>query len=117
MKLAEFEGEEALDALADLIEPVVEICADKKIAQYYKGGQKIKAVQQAIREHKQAVITILAIMEKENPEEYKPKLVTLPVKMLELLNDPDLVSLFQQQGQSSSAFSGSAMENTKENAS
>ena len=113
MKLSEFEGEAALDALADIIEPVVEICADKKIAQFYKSGQKIKAVQHAIKEHKRAVITILAIMEQENPDTYKPKLVTLPLKLLEILNDPDIVAIFQQQGQSLDASSGSATGSTE----
>lgn len=113
MKLSEYSGEQALDILADIIEPMVEICSDKEIMRQYRSGQKIRAVQRAIKEHKKSVITILAVMDGADPAEYNPKLVTLPMRLLEILNDPDLVSLFQSQGQSSKASSGSAMVNTE----
>ena len=48
-------------------------------------------------------------------EEYKCNVFTLPVRILELLNDPALVQLFTYQGQTGDAnSSGSASENIGE---
>lgn len=58
---------------------------------------------------------IMATMDGVPVEEYKCNVFTLPVKILELLNDPDIVQLFTYQGQTGDAnSSGSASENTEE---
>lgn len=114
MKLSEIKGEQALDVLADLLEPVTEIMTDKKVSATFQSGQRMKAVKHAIKEHKKAVIEILAIMDGEDPATYEPKVVTLPVKMIELFNDKEFVSLFQSQAQETEdASSGSATESTE----
>ena len=57
----------------------------------------------------------MAAMDGVPVEEYKCNVFTLPVKILELLNDPDLVQLFTYQGQTGDAkSSGSVSENTEE---
>lgn len=99
MKLSDLKGEAALDALADLIEPASEIMTDKEVVALFKSGQRTKAISKAIKNHKKAVITILAITEGENPEEYKPSVLSLPAKLLEILNDKEMLDLFQLQGQ------------------
>lgn len=118
MKLSEYKGEQALDMLADLIEPAAAIMADKEIARIGKSGQpRSKLIKPAIKNHKQEVIEILAILDGEDPEDYAEKvnLFTLPAKLLEILNDPDLMSLFTLQGQNKEETnSGSATENTEE---
>ena len=112
MKLSEYQGEAALDILADLIEPAGEIMSDKEIGEVFKQN-RFKAIGLAIRNHKKAVIQILAIMDGVPVEEYKCNVLTLPVKILELLNDPELIQLFTYQGQMGDAeSSGSASENT-----
>ncbi len=111
MKLSEYKGEAALDILADLIGPVGEIMSDKEIGKVFKEN-RFKAIGLAIKNHKKAVIQILATMDGVPAEEYKCNVFTLPVKILELLNDPDLVQLFTYQGQMGGASSsGSASEN------
>ena len=100
MRLSEYKGEEALDILADLLEPASELFGDKEFARVYRTGNALKATQYALKNHKKEVIRMLAIMEGENPDNYQPGLLTIPVRLLELLNDPDLVSLFTSQGQS-----------------
>ena len=114
MKLSEYQGEAALDLLADLIEPVGEIMADKEIGDVFKKN-RFKAIGLAIKNHKKAVIQIMASMDGIPAEEYKCNVFTLPAKILELLNDPALVQLFTYQGQTGDAkSSGSASENTEE---
>ena len=114
MKLSEYQGEAALDILADLIEPAGEIMSDKEIGEVFKKN-RFKAIGLAIRNHKKAVMQIMAAMDGVPVDEYNCNVFTLPVKILELLNDPDIVQLFTYQGQTGDAnSSGSVSENTEE---
>ena len=114
MKLSEYQGEAALDVLADLIEPVGEIMSDKEIGEVFKKN-RFRAIGLAIKNHKNAVMQIMATVDGVPVEEYKCNVFTLPAKILELLNDPDIVQLFTYQGQTGDATSsGSASENTEE---
>ena len=114
MKLSEYQGEAALDLLADMIEPAGEIMSDKEIGDVFKKN-RLKAIGLAIKNHKKAVLKIMATMDGVPVEEYKCNVFTLPFKLLELLNDPDLIQLFTYQGQTGDAISsGSASENTEE---
>ena len=114
MKLSEYQGEAALDILADLIEPAGEIMSDKEIGEVFKEN-RFKAIGLAIKNHKKAVMQILATMDGVPVDEYKCNVFSLPVKILELLNDPEMIQLFQYQGQTGDAnSSGSASENTEE---
>lgn len=113
-RLSEYEGEEALDILADLIVPAADIFSDKRIAALYRAGKRAECIKIAIREHKQAVIELLAVLEREDPKTYKPKIMTLPLQLLQVLNDPEVVGLFRSQAQETeSASFGSATENTE----
>ena len=113
MKLSEYQGEAALDLLADLIEPAGEIMSDNEIGEVFKKN-RFKAIGLSIKNHKKAVMQIMATMDGVSVEEYKCNVFTLPVKILELLNDPALVQLFTSQGQTGDAnSSGSASGNTE----
>lgn len=114
MKLSEYQGEEALDILADLIEPAGEIMSDKEIGEVFKQN-RFKAIGLAIKNHKKAVMQILATMDGVPVDEYKCNVFSLPVKILEILNDPEMIQLFQYQGQTGDAkSSGSASVNTED---
>lgn len=114
MKLSEYQGEDALDILAELIEPAGEIMSDKEIGEVFKKN-RFKAIGMAIKNHKKAVMQIMAIMDGVPADEYKCNVFTLPAKILELLNDPALIQLFTYQGQMGDAkSSGSVSENTGE---
>lgn len=114
MKLSEYQGEAALDILADLIEPAGEIMSDKQIGDIFKEN-RFKAIGLAIKNHKMAVMQILATMDGVPVEEYKCNVFSLPVKILEILNDPEMIQLFQYQGQTGDAnSSGSASVNTED---
>ena len=114
MKLSEYQGEAALDILAGLIEPAGEIMSDKEIGEVFKEN-RFRAIGLAIKNHKKAVMQIMATVDGVPVDEYKCNVFTLPVKILELLNDPELIQLFTYQGQTGDAkSSGSASENTEE---
>lgn len=100
MKISEIKGEQALDTLADLIEPVARILADKEMEQAIRGGEpKLLLVKKMLKGHKAEVIEILAALDGADPATYEVNLLTLPVKLLEILNDEALTSLFTSQGQ------------------
>lgn len=120
MKLSDYKGEEALDVLADIIEPLTAILSDKEIQELtkQKNVPPIKYIKPAIKNHKKEIIEVLARLENKPVEEYTEtvNLLTLPKQVLDLVNDPEVQSLFQPQGKSevtSLASSSSAMENTE----
>ena len=113
-KLSEYKDEEALDLLAELLEPAINIMGDGKIAQMLRANEKSKAVKVAIKEHKEDVITIMAILEGKERKDFHCNLLTLPLQLLTILNDPVLVDFFSSQAELISEMgSGSAMANTE----
>lgn len=118
--LADIKGDAALELVADLIDPVTEIMSDPVVAAAYRGtekepGSKAKAIKVAIKAHKKAVTTILALMDEEDPKTYQPSAMVIPVRLLQILNDPDMNSLFTLPDQSlEENTSGSASENSKD---
>lgn len=111
-KLSEYKDEEALDILADLIEPVVRVFSDETIINALRGGNRPAAIKNAIKSHKQDVMEILAILEGVPVAEYHCNVLTLPAKLIELLNDDELMRLFTSQAQETAEkmSSGPVME-------
>lgn len=112
-------NEENLDLFADLMAPVAEIMTDEEVVSAFRaeGGRAIDAVKPAIKNHKKAIIEILAALEGVDVESYVvPPPAQLLMKIVNLANDPDVQCLFSLQGQTEvAASSGSATENTTEN--
>lgn len=98
MKLSDIKGERALDVLADMIEPVAEIMGDRDIAAILQSGKApIKAIKLALKNHKRAVLDMMAAIDGEDPETYQPSIFVLPKRLLDLLNDPEVQRLFSSQ--------------------
>lgn len=93
MKLSEIKGDAALDVLAELIDPIAEIFGDKSIRDKLRGN-KFALIKALLKEHKKSIIAIMAALDRVPVEEYDVNLLTLPVKLLEMLNDPEIASLF-----------------------
>ena len=112
MKLSDFENEEALDLLADIIEPAAEIMSDAKIVKAFRSGKPMLfAVGEILKTHKQSTIEIIAAMHKQTPKELKFNVITLTTDLLEILNDPEIQQVFTLQSQiQASSSSGSATE-------
>lgn len=115
MKLSDYKGEEALILLADLLDPVSRIVTNPNVKKAYEAKKvNLELAKVILKSNSKDVIEIMAMLDGKKPEEYEVSVVTLPVKLLELFNDPELVGLFKSQGQSSEkTSSGSAMENTE----
>ena len=114
MKLSEFKDDAALDLIADIIEPGTEVRADPAIKEA-GSRSKMAAMKVAIKSHKNAIREIVARLDGKNPEEYHFTALSLPVKLLSLLNDPDLQQLFTSSGQMEDETAcSSASENTEE---
>lgn len=100
MKLSDYKGEAALDLLADLMEPMVEIIGDDTFKDMVRGGEdRLKIAKHLLKKHKKPILTVMALIEGENPDNYEPNVLSIPLKLIELINDPDIVALFTVQGQ------------------
>lgn len=118
MKLSEFKGDEALEVLADLVEPCVTLFSDKELVGLVRKAEtRAKGIAKALRDHKNEVFAILAVTEGVPVEEYKEKanIMALPKKLLEIFNDKELMGFLYEQAQmEEQTSSGNAMENTEE---
>ena len=100
MKLSEIKGEKAIDAMADLLEPLSIMFSDPEIQKSIKNEEpKLLLVRKILKSHKHEAIKIMAILDGEPPETYEVSLLKIPMKLLEIMNDPEVVSLFTYQGQ------------------
>lgn len=98
-KLSEYKDEAALDLLADLLEPMAELFKDNDFRREYGENNQIKAVSIALKRHKPQIMQILARMEGVPLEKYHCTIATLPLRLIELLNDKDLREVFTSQVQ------------------
>ena len=114
-KLSEYENEEALELLADTLVPITRISADEEFVKKFRSGNVMLAIQYVLKNHKNDVLTILARLEGVPLEEYKCNIFTLPLVLIKLINDPELMDFFASQGLKINVESfGSAMVNTEE---
>ena len=115
MKISELENEEALDVLADILEPVSEIVSDKAVRDEFTNEQYMKAAKQAIKNHKKAIIEILARLDNVPTSEYHCNVFSLPRKVFEILTDSDLLDFFKSSAkQTEQNVSADATETTEE---
>lgn len=113
-RLSEIKNGDALDVLVDMFDPIMRILQDKEVSQYARVGKRAEAVKLAIKKHKKDVLTVLAIFDGADPETYEINVVQIPIKIFQLLNDPDMADFFASQGwRTSGESSGSATENTE----
>lgn len=115
MKLSEYKNEDALDLLADIIDPVMAIMQDPGMAKVARQGKKIQIVKYALKNHSKEIIEVFARMEGVKPEEYKGNLISMTKGLLEMLNDEEMADFFTSQGLMNGATSsGPATEITEE---
>lgn len=95
MKLTDTTNEQALDMLADILEPCSEIFTDEELKKAFEAGEsQLKIVKMAIKSHKEAIIQIMATLDGVPVEEYHCNVLTLPIRLIELLNDKELAPFF-----------------------
>jgi len=95
-KLSEIKGEEAIDVLAEILVPIVDIWSDEEVKKGYEDKNVAKAVSVALKKYHKEIIGIFATLDgKTYEEECKAiNLVSLPADIIELLNEPAIKSLF-----------------------
>lgn len=95
-KLSEIKGEEALDVLAEILVPIVNIWGDEEVRKGYETNVA-KAVSIAIKNHRNEIIGIFATIDGKTYEEELERinLVSLPADIITVLNEPAIQDLFQ----------------------
>ena len=114
--LSECKNEEALDLLVDILEPATEMMSDKEVIEMlYDRSRRMEGIKTMIRKHKKAVVQILAALDGCPVSEYEFGFFVLPSRLLEVVNDKELLSFFTaQQTLDSKNMSSSATENTED---
>ena len=113
MRLSDFKGGDALDLMADILEPITKVLSDPKTKELR--NNRVKLIQHILRSHKEETLDVYHILYGESKEEATP--VDLVRMVVEFLSDPELKDLFSLQGQNEGAdYSGSATENTEDGA-
>jgi hypothetical protein len=103
MQITSFKNEDAIDVLADLIEPAGEIFSDTEILQSIRNDKTKIAhtVRLALKKHNKAVVEILAVLNGMDVEAYKKTGLCTPVTVLkdciEIVNDKELKDFFISQ--------------------
>lgn len=116
-KLSEYKDEEALELLADILDPITDILADQEVVKAFTKKSKLQGIGLAIKKHKRAVFECLAILEGVPVKDYHCNVITLPITILDIINDKDLIAFFGSQSQQmEEESSGSVTKTTKSKA-
>lgn len=114
MNRLDVKGEEALDIFADMLDPLFTILNNSNVQKAYREKNILSAVRIAMKECKKPVIELLAVIDGENPETYKPGVFTVPNRLVAILNNADFRNLFILQAQKTDTdTSGSVTANTE----
>lgn len=94
-KLSEIQDDEAMDLLADIIDPLMEISSDPKIKEMSeKKATRLEIVKYVMKNHRGPLKLIMAKLEGVPVEEYHYNVLTLPITLLEIFNEPEVSKLF-----------------------
>ena len=118
MKLSDFKDERAIDVLADILEPAAEIVANPANAEVAASANdgfvgKLKFAKAMLKNSRNAVMDILAILNDTPRSEYHCNAATVIKDLVDILSDEELLSVFGlQQKKKDGESSGAAAENT-----
>lgn len=114
MKLSEIKGEQALEVIAEIIDPLTMILADEEVKEA-AGKAKIDAIKIVLKKYPKQIIYILALLNGENPETYEPSLLVLPKMLIEITEDEEFKQVFSSAAVTAGFdVSGSVQEITKD---
>ena len=94
-KLSEVKGEEALDVLAEILEPIVTIINDEEVKAGFETNVA-KCVSVALKKYKKEILEIFASINGKSVEETCEEIdiLSLPSYIVEILNEPEIQRLF-----------------------
>jgi len=121
-KLSEFKDDEAMDVLAEILDPMVNMMKNKDFVLAMRGDRqkgikpnRVEAIKIAITDNRSDVVKIMAVLNETPVEEFHYNLLTLPQMMVEMFNDKELIHFFSYKSETDlETPSGSAMVNTEE---
>lgn len=116
MRISEFENDEALDLLADIMDPISDIMGDKVVEGMVKAKKPTLLIAKyALKNYKKSVIEIVALLNKTTPDKVRFNVIGFLKDIVDLITDLEGVGLFTLQGQTlGEDNSGSATENTED---
>lgn len=112
-RILDARGEEALDVLADLLDPVTEIAQDAEISAMMKSGGKVtysQLIAAILRKHKAVVFQIMAIDDGKTPEEERKLLtaITIPARLMKLMQVPAIKEMLFGVAEANGSADGSS---------
>ena len=111
MSVDKLKNEKAIEVLADMFDPIIEIASDDEVKSAATSNNKLLMVKLMLKKHSRAIFEIMAISEGIPVDKYECDMMTLPIKLLQLFSRPEFDVLFQSQGQKEeNTSSGSATE-------
>lgn len=106
--LSEIKGDEAMDVLVELSDPVIEILTSEKIQKARaEGASKIKLGALLLKHHRGAVKAIIRALG-DDPDEVSA--LSLPFDAIRLMYDPEITRLFTSLQPSTDMKSSSAVQ-------
>lgn len=97
MKWNEMSFDAQCDALCMLLEPAEALTADKELLNLIKDKKFWQAAGRVLKAHRWAVRCILAALDGVDPVGVRLNLLALPGKIVEILQNEDLIQLFTLQ--------------------
>lgn len=115
-KISEYKNEDAIDLLADIIEPTAKIFANKELKKAINNkATKIELIKVALKNNKSDLIEILARLNGVDVDEYECTVMSIITDCLSIISDKELSDFFTlQQQMMVEESSESAMESTEE---
>ena len=121
-RILDARGDEALDVLSDLLEPIREIAADPEISAMMRtsgnggnggnGGKVLDLARATLKNHKEAVIRVMAIDDGKTVDEEKTLItaLTIPGRLVRLMTVPAVRELLFGLAETGRLATGSAVE-------
>lgn len=86
-KFIDYKNEDAIELIADIMEPLSVVFTDEEIK---NEKNRMKAIAKALRKYKKEVVEILARIDNVPVENFECNALTLPARLLEIMNDKDI---------------------------
>lgn len=115
MRISEIKGTDAIQALAEMLEPISIIAQDEEVRTKARETSIAAGGSLMLKRYPKEVLQILAALDGVDAKEYNPSLAEIPAKLMECLNDEDVQKLFFLQApKEEQKSSGDASEDTAE---
>ncbi len=115
MKIDSFVREDAIDLIANLLDPVSRILAVEKTKEVFETKTVIEIAVYILKNFKQEALEIVCVINGEDPQKWKFTAYDVINTLTEVLNNPQIMEVFGLRSQKEeSDSSGSATEITEE---